>query len=1346
VPTAVHSISRILIILALTVPMGASAVPAPEPAGRQAAGVSRAQAGPEVSASAAGTNASAETAPEPSEGRAIPDVALATSLAGPSVIPAPPVGGPRPTINATPLSGFAGQEVTLSGQGVAGYSGVRLAWVLEDATQTLDVVEVDETNSYSASVFIPTAAVTGTNEICAAVTGTTEAEFACTNFTVIPPPTSTVEGGMFVPEGEIVSGAEIKVFDDLGNVIASDEPDSDGSFSVPDVPPGVYTLAATGRVPKLVNKTEIKVAAGVDLVGEVLMELACSDAKVTRLKADPAAKPADNSADWGTYIALGSGGDAVNVSFEAEVQHTTAVERVEFEIERPDGSVVNLGSDSNRPYSKSYNVSLLPPGISTLRATPVPAGDIDPELCSTEEKTIKVVDNPLDSSFLFGSPISWNSGQEHYTFDGQIPSLGGALPLVWPDPPPQLPAPINAELRNKLNAGLLFEADVDLSGRVTFRMLQAKLLAEVFSQTVYQKKFGLRSAGINAVQVDPHNVRALAVDYGPFKVKEYHKQKTIFSSILFSAGVVDLRATIKVGVDGALYLEGTIQPLLPELETTLTANAQPKLIGKLAVDAKAARIEGRLIPSLLLSFPLMVRTTSQPYVRPETPCLIFKVDVNVRVKLRNPTPIGPNWAKVLDKTQNLADEHQPPGCSAPGTAHVLASAPPPSRILPSPDVATSPTGQVLAAYVKDATPEQADSTAVVAVRFRSSSSDSFGPETVLAGDDGDRDVINVADPVVAFVGDTGEAIAAWTETVVSPAEADGITGTPEELMAHQEIAYAHYDGTAWATPARLTDDTVPDGIPDIDGDVAGATLAWVHDTGGILSSTARIKVSEYDATAGTWSSPQELNAYPGSAQAMNYQVSVDRRDYPGDETYQVLAWTADEDGDLTTADDQYIARAIEGSPLGDPGWFTEVLDEADGMPGGAFSPSVALLDPQTNGYDRIDLAFLLRRGEVEVDGELVSLGAMTNQAQLWQARKFAGEGWLTDPVVDEVGNPVLGEAPQLYPAGANSEDTLLAFRRFGDAETIGLTGQMAMSKNGLPPLPYTNDLNQHWLPAFAVDFTTGDAMLVNVSESFGLSATERATLEQKLASASRAARPAAETSSFPVPGGGDLETIRILPDADPALDPDLVLSQRHASAGASVAVTATVRNLGPGVTGDLTLEFYDGTAMTGTLIYTRSLTSLIFNESVSVSTTVTAAGGAQPLTARLVVEGGTDSDGTNNEATADLGALPAPKTLDVQKSSQYEDALMLSWVAPAVPGVAGYRVFRSTSSGGPYDLIAATTTPFLTDRDLARGATYYYVVQAYDAAGVRSPLSGEAMETLPTLSYGYIPLVMRDPR
>jgi len=1344
--TRLRHVLSILIILALLAPMAASAAPRraqPEgKTGRPAA----ARAGPTSKAALASASGPARSS-QASSGREDADPAseLAASPPSPSSIPAPPAGGPRPTINVSPASGYAGEEVVLSGQGVEGYAGVRLAWVLEDATRVLDVVGTDADNSYEASVAVPSEAVTGTNQICAAVTGTSQAEFACTSFTVETPPPSIIEGSLPLLPGETVQDVDVNLYDQFGNVIVSAGAESDGSFSLVDVPPGDFLLGAVGDLPRLVDTEAVGVSPGSNVINN-LPEATCSDARVTKLRADLAARPADNSADWGTYIALGGSGDAVMVTFQADVQYSVAVDHVAFEIERPDGSTESIGSDDQRPYRAQYNVSLLPPGVSTLRARPVPVGGGDGDPCQAAAKTIKVVDNPLDSNFIIGNQISWNGSEKHYTFDGQIPSLGGFLPLVWPDPPPSLPAPLGNELRNEFNAGLLFEADVDLSGRVTFKMLEAALYGEIFSQTVLDKGYGLRSAGVNAVQVDHRDIRSLSVDYGPHTVADYHTQKTLFAGVLFSAVFVDVRVSVKLGLNGRLVLEGTIQPLMPAFDTTLTAVANPKLIGTLAVDAKVARLEGRLIPSILLSVPLLIRTTAKPYVDPQTPCLIFRFDVEARVRVINPNPFQGGWNTIWSERKNVVDEHQPPDCSPPGMAKMAAVAPPAARVLPSPDVATAPTGQVLQAYVKDDTPDDADATSVIAVRFQDPGADFFGPEIELTSGDGSRDVYGVSDPAVTFAGQFGEAIAAWTETVITEGEAEGMTGAPEEIMAHQEIAYAFYDGADWTVPQRITDDEIPDGMADIDGDLNGATLAWVKDTGGVLSDTSHIAVTQWDLGSGSWLSPVELNAYLDNDQAMNHQVSVDRKEYAGGETYNALAWTADEDGDLSTPDDRYISLATEGTLFGQPFWFAGVLTETEGLPAGVDSPSIGMIDPQTNGYERLDLAFL-KRGGVTLDGDTVDLGQVSNQAEVWMMSKYPGEGWLGGPMTDGSGDSVVGEAPQIFVSDAtelSSQETLVAFRRFGDAAGVGLVGEMAVSRNGSSPLLYTLDLNQHWLPALAVDPVSRDALLVNVSQSFDLLPMQRAKLEHKLASVDAEARPSAQRSAFSAAQGSLVETIRIDPQADPALDPGLKLSQQHASAGATVEMTATVRNLGRAPTGDLTVEFYDGDPATGTLVGTRDPGLLFFNESALVSAAVTASGGDQTLTARLVVESGGDFDTTNNEAAADLGAIPAPTTLDVQPSSQDLDALMLSWVAPPVPGIAGYRVLRSTSSGGPYELIGETTTPFFTDGGLTSDTAYYYVVQAYDAAGVRSPFSGEAMEGLPSIYEAYIPTVLRD--
>jgi hypothetical protein len=57
----------------------------------------------------------------------------------------------------------------------------------------------------------------------------------------------------------------------------------------------------------------------------------------------------------------------------------------------------------------------------------------------------------------------------------------------------------------------------------------------------------------------------------------------------------------------------------------------------------------------------------------------------------------------------------------------------------------------------------------------------------------------------------------------------------------------------------------------------------------------------------------------------------------------------------------------------------------------------------------------------------------------------------------------------------------------------------------------------------------------------------------------------------------------------------------------------------------------------------------------------------------------------------------------------------LSWSASG--GAATYKVKRSTSSGGPYTLVAAPATPTYSDTSLSNGTMYYYVVAAASSGG-----------------------------
>ena len=85
---------------------------------------------------------------------------------------------------------------------------------------------------------------------------------------------------------------------------------------------------------------------------------------------------------------------------------------------------------------------------------------------------------------------------------------------------------------------------------------------------------------------------------------------------------------------------------------------------------------------------------------------------------------------------------------------------------------------------------------------------------------------------------------------------------------------------------------------------------------------------------------------------------------------------------------------------------------------------------------------------------------------------------------------------------------------------------------------------------------------------------------------------------------------------------------------------------------------------------------------------------------------------------------PAPTGLTAEASSHQR--IDLSW--HAVTGATGYIVFRGTRSGGPYAQIATPAATSFTDTGLSAGTTYYYVVQATNAAG-NSPNSNQAAAT-----------------
>ncbi len=115
---------------------------------------------------------------------------------------------------------------------------------------------------------MPDEATPGAAKICATVTGTAQAEFACAPFTIDAPPpggvsgqiplTSTLQPGLR-PQA---LNAFFALFDNAGTEVARTPINPDGSFTLNNVPRGAYQTGVIGDVPVLVETPPLNVYPG----------------------------------------------------------------------------------------------------------------------------------------------------------------------------------------------------------------------------------------------------------------------------------------------------------------------------------------------------------------------------------------------------------------------------------------------------------------------------------------------------------------------------------------------------------------------------------------------------------------------------------------------------------------------------------------------------------------------------------------------------------------------------------------------------------------------------------------------------------------------------------------------------------------------------------------------------------------------------------------------------------------------------------------------------------------------------------------------------------------------------
>jgi fibronectin type 3 domain-containing protein len=104
------------------------------------------------------------------------------------------------------------------------------------------------------------------------------------------------------------------------------------------------------------------------------------------------------------------------------------------------------------------------------------------------------------------------------------------------------------------------------------------------------------------------------------------------------------------------------------------------------------------------------------------------------------------------------------------------------------------------------------------------------------------------------------------------------------------------------------------------------------------------------------------------------------------------------------------------------------------------------------------------------------------------------------------------------------------------------------------------------------------------------------------------------------------------------------------------------------------------------------------------------------------------SNATNSPATISLSGDGAPTS-----SQTVSHSVALTWT-PTTSVVAGYDVYRSEVSGGPYSKLDSSivAADSYTDASVQAGLIYYYVVKSITSAGLQSADSAQTSAAIPT--------------
>lgn len=1208
--------------------------------------------------------------------------------------------GVRPTISVAPQAGRAGDSIRVSGTLPPGSTQARIVSMLDGKTMGSVLVTADSNGAYSLNFIIPAGTRAGPLELCATVPARDNAEFGCVPFTINPPAPATLSGR--VPDGVTVGNARIELRNASGQALYSTAINPNGSFSLGNIAPGPYQYGIVGEVSKQVTGGVANISPASEFRPEMILAPPCGISSILRNTGRVSATPSRSSLvnkqqalltspilggapvfDSSTRpIGIYVSGVRTDVTIEALPQASGPVERVIIEFLNSNsvrvGNPITLNA---APWRTTFDMGRLAPS----RGNSHPSVKVTPVVDGKEEcpyyVDIEVIANPFQLAGVQPNAMVWDAARNVYRIQGIVPHIPGVLPSSFQFPPPPAPSlPYLGRYNNELNAGIKVVGTLDLNGFAHIQTVNTVAHAVVMNRRMLPAGWEITLLRPN-LRLPVSDLREARLPFGPYDlIPPYHIGLPFIEVPVISFfGLVDVTVVAGAGFGAELTISGYVKPLKPAVSATLRPAGSVyaelgfglRVLAGLVGAGATARLDAEL------ATPLTVLLDPGPDVDLDA-CL------NLRFSVR--AFVSAVWGLARkDATKEIAKWN---GCvSEVSMAELFQEEPTVPDLLAAPVIAFGTAGAQVSAYVENTASPGATPNSQVIARLKPSGESDWLPPIALS------DVLYSAEaPVVALVGPEQWPLVVWIEKKLTAQTAAQLGDDMNAIVQRQEVVFRLYRDGQWEDAIYLTDDALADGLPALAGGPGGAVLAWTRDTDGdwLTRRDQRIAVTLFDVDTATFMPFQLLD---GGADGLNSDVKAA---YDVINSVPYLVWVYDADGDLTSAVDRRLALAT----WQDGGW---ALLNPQPLPPRVDSPAITV---EPNG---VRLAFLVR--EPASDG---SVGLLGNNGVLWTAQLTDGQ-WNAGPMLDTDNRPIFGEEPALATHG---DESLLLFRRFGQADDNSRFGQLAVSRmvdaqSPARPLYLTDEPRQNWQASLAINPLNGQAAILRVSRT-ALVGPQAASAMDDLLSIAATEAVAAVDEVLMSTADDPVSLLDYAQTADPALE-SLVASTIAPKAGAPFTVTATVRNVGRNNADGVRVLLYAGMPGSGTLLQTGDLLpSLPFNATGATAFVVTGSGGRQSFYAQITTTG-EDTSAGNNVATVVLGDLLAPTIVDVRESEEWVDGLDVVWFSPKDEVVLGYRILRANSADGPFDLLGETSVPGHVDVPLPREVTYCYAVESYNA-------------------------------